>query len=188
MCDESPRLVARDSRPAKNAPLCERQQNQVNIASHDVPESLPRTEVLDPGCEVHIADETDPPGYEIKPTEDSRSGRGFLLVDGKITPNKGGAVRQSQVVVGNGQMHPVSCTFQAAKVAKPIRSVSMICDAGFDVLFTKAEARVRDPQGGHVICTYPRAGALYKGDMRIRTPVHQSFRRQGQSGLSQNHL
>ena len=45
--------------------------------------------------------------------------------------------------------------------------------------FTKTEALVRDPQG-HVVCTYPRAGGLYKGEMRLRNPLHPDFRRQGQ--------
>lgn len=55
-------------------------------------------------------------------------------------------------------------------MSKPVRSVSMICGAGFDVRFAETEASVRDPQGGHEICTYPRAGGLYKGDVRHMTP------------------
>jgi hypothetical protein len=150
------------------------------MASKDIPEFLLHSEVLDSGCEVHIADETDFPGYEIRPTEDSKSGRGFRVADGKVIPNKGEAIPQFEVDGGNGQVHSVSSTFQVAKVSKPLRSVSMICDAGFDVLFTKTEARVRDPQSGHVVCTYQRSGGLYKGEMRLRNPLHPSFRRQGQ--------
>ena len=61
------------------------------MASKDVPESLLRSEVPDSGCEVHIADETDFTGYEIKQTEDSKSGRGPRVADGKVTPIKGEA-------------------------------------------------------------------------------------------------
>ncbi len=117
------------------------------MASHDVPGFLLHTEVLDSGCKVHIADEMDFPGYGVKPTEDSRSGRGFRVADGEIIHNKDEAVPQSQVGGGNGQVHSVSSTFEAAKVPKTLRSVSVICDVGFGVLLTKTEARVRDPQG-----------------------------------------
>ena len=150
------------------------------MASRDVPEFFTHTEVFDSGCDVHIADETDFPGYEITPTEDSKSGRCFRVADGKVIPNKGEAIPQFQVDGGNGQMHSVSSTFQVAKVSQPFRSVSVICDAGFDVLFTETEARVRDPQGGLVTCTYPRSGGLCTGEMRLRTRLHPSFRRQGQ--------
>ena len=103
------------------------------------------------------------PRYQIKPTHDSKSGRGFLVADGKVTPNKGEAIIPFEVDGGVGQVYSVSCTFQVAKVSTPLRSVSMICDAGFDVLFAKTEARVRDHQGGHVVCTCPRSGGLYTG-------------------------
>ena len=42
------------------------------------------------------------------------------------------------------------------------------------------EASVRDPKNGHVTCTYPRARGLYKGEMRLRNPVHPGLGRQGQ--------
>jgi len=159
--------------------LCERESNEVNMAANDVPEFLMHSEVLDSGCEVHIADESDFPGYEVKPTEDSRNNRGFRVADGKVIPNKGEATPQFEVDGLQGRVHALTSTFQVAKVSKPLRSVSMICDAGFDVLFTKTEAQVRDPKE-HVVCTYPRAGGLYKGEMRLRNPLHPSFRRQGQ--------
>ena len=58
------------------------------MASKDVPQFLMHTEVLDSGCEVHVADETDFPGYEVHPADDSRAGRGFNVADGKSIPNK----------------------------------------------------------------------------------------------------
>ena len=69
------------------------------MASKDVPQFLMHTEVLDSGCEVHVADETDSPGYEVQPTDDSRAGRGFNVADGKSIPNKGEAVPQFELVV-----------------------------------------------------------------------------------------
>ena len=114
------------------------------------------------------------------PTEDSRNGRGFRVADGKVIPNKGEATPQFEVDGPEGQLHAITSTFQVAKVSEPFRSVSIICDAGFDVLFTKTEASVRAPSIGKVVCTYERSGGLYKGDMRLRNPVHPGFARPGQ--------
>ena len=63
---------------------------------------------------------------------------------------------------------------------KSRRPVSMICSAGVDVMFMTAGALVRDPEGGHVVYTYPRSGGLYNGGMRLRRPLHPSLGRQGQ--------
>jgi hypothetical protein len=150
------------------------------MASKDVPQFLMYTEVLDSGCEVHVADETDFPGYEIQPTDDSRAGRGFNVADGKSIPNKGQAIPQFEVDGENGGKHDLKSTFQIAKVSKPLRSVSMICDAGFDVLFTSSGAAVRDPKSGKTVCQYVRQGGLYVSDMRLKNPMHPSFGRQGQ--------
>ena len=178
--DESSGLVARDPRPTKNVQLFERDGNQVNMASKDVPQFLMHTEVLDSACEVHVADETDFPGYEVQPTDDSRAGRGFNVADGKSIPNKGEAVPQFELDGENGEKHNLQSKFQIAKVSKPLRSVSMICDAGFDVLFTSTEASVRDPTSGKTVCKYLRQGGLYTGEMRLRNPLHPSFGRPGQ--------
>ena len=56
------------------------------MASKDVEKYILHTEVLDSGCEVHIADGRDLPGYEIKPSVDSRAGRGFKVADGAHIP------------------------------------------------------------------------------------------------------
>ena len=152
----------------------------MNMASKDVEKYLLHTEVLDSGCEVHIADERDLPGYEIKPSVDSRAGRGFKVADGAHIPNKGEASPQFEVDGEQGQVHELISSFQVARVSKPFRSVSMIADAGFDILFTKTHAVVKDPKSGRVICTYQRSGGLYLGEMRRENPLHPSFRRQGQ--------
>ena len=138
------------------------------------------TEVLVSRGEVHIADERDLPGCEIKHSVDSRAGRGFKVADGAQIPNKGEASPQCEVDGEQGQVHELIFSFQVAKVSKPLRSVSMIADAGFDILFAKTHASVKDPKGGRVICTYQRSGDLYVGEMRLKNILHPSFRRQGQ--------
>ena len=103
--DESSRVVVEDSRPTKNADLFEREETQANMASKDIPMYLMHTEELDSGCGVHIADETDFPGYEVKPADDSRAGRGSRVADGKVIPNKGEANPQFEVGGEQGHVH-----------------------------------------------------------------------------------
>ena len=79
---ESSRVAVEDPRPTEIANLFEREGSQVNMASEDVPMYFMRTEVLDSGCEIRIADETDFPGYEVIPTGDSRAGRDFRVAGG----------------------------------------------------------------------------------------------------------
>ena len=95
-------------------------------------------------------------------------------------PNKGEAVPQFELDGKDGDKRDLQSKFQIAKVSKPLRSVSMICDAGFDVLFTSTQASVRDPKSGKTMCTYLRQGGLYIGEMRLKNPMHPSFGRQGQ--------
>ena len=150
------------------------------MAAKDTPMFLMHAGVVDSGCEVHIADETGFSGYEIKPTDDSRAGRGFRVADGKVIPNNGEAIRQFEVDGEEGQVHELLSSFQVATVSQPTKSVSVICDAGFDILLTKTEASVKDPASRRVVCTYPRSGWLCTGEMRLKNHLHQSFRRQGQ--------
>ena len=69
------------------------------------------------------------------------------MADGEVIPDKGEATLQFEVDGLKGQVHALTSTFQVAKVSKPLRSVSVICDAGFDVLFTKTGSLGPDPRG-----------------------------------------
>ena len=89
------------------------------MAAKDIPKSLMHTEVLDSECEVYIADETDFPGYEIRPTDESRAGRGFRVADGKVIPNKGEATPQFELDGEDGSVHELQSSFQFATVANP---------------------------------------------------------------------
>ena len=104
---------------------------------------------------MHIADEVDFPGCQVEPAEDSKSGRGLRVADGKVIPNKGEVQLQFGVDGLQGQVHAITSTSQVANVPKPYRSVSMICDAGFDVLSATAEASARVTGSCHLVCTCP---------------------------------
>ena len=89
------------------------------MASRDVPQFLLQTDVLDSGCEVHVAGGTDFPGYTVHATDDSRAGRGFNDADGKSIPNKGEAVPQFELGGENGETHNLESRFQLAKSQTP---------------------------------------------------------------------
>ena len=89
------------------------------MAPKDVPEFLLHSEVLDSGCEVHIADETGFLGYEVKPTEDSKSGRGSRVADGKVIPNKGGAIFDLKWMVGMGRYIPFPLPSRSPRCRTP---------------------------------------------------------------------
>ena len=72
----------------------------------------------------------------------------------------------------------ISTTFQVSDVTRPLWSVARICDAGFDVIFSKDGARVVS-QKGKVICKFARVGNLYKIKMDLKNPMHKGFTRPG---------
>ena len=80
--------------------------------------------MLDSGCEVHVADGTDFPGYAVHATDDSRAGRGFNVADGKSTPNKGGAV--PQFCTGRGERRETQSRAQVS-VGKSFKTLQ-VCE------------------------------------------------------------
>ena len=74
----------------------------------------------------------------------------------------------------------IASTFQVAKVTRPLWSVGRICDAGFEVKFTKDKATVSDPSG-KAVCELLRKGGLYVAKLHLRNPLHKAagFLRRG---------
>ena len=61
-----------------------------------------------------------------------------------------------------------AASFAVTEVSRPLESVCKICDQDYEVLFTKTEAKVRDPKTGRYIATYPRRGGLYVRTVKAR--------------------
>ena len=72
----------------------------------------------------------------------------------------------------------ISTTFQVSDVARPLWSVARICDAGFEVVFSKTGAKVVDKKGKQ-ICHFQRVGNLYKIKMDMKNQMAKSFGRRG---------
>ena len=76
---------------------------------------------------------------------------------------------------GDGEF--LSC-FQAAKVTRPLLSVTKLTDSGqLHVICKKEEALVIDSQQ-RVLAIFKRNGGLYTAKMKVKNPRFQPFHRQ----------
>ena len=131
-----------------------------------------------------MADPDDAPGYDLAESAGSRMGQHFVGAGGERIANKG--CMDLNLVAPNGSQRGTSLKsrFQAAKVTRPLHSVSKICDEGYEVRFKKDSATVFDERG-KVIAVYARRGGLYVATMKLKpqgdkkTEGPASFRRQG---------
>jgi hypothetical protein len=114
--------------------------------------------------------ELDAPGYQVKPSEGSRSGRGFLVGNGERVSNDGEASLNLRMVDDRGSPFDFKSTFQSAKVTRPLMSVASICRNGYACHFSDTEAQVVDKQG-HTVCSFKRNKGIYVGRMKLRAPA-----------------
>ena len=134
------------------------------------------TEVtLDTGATVHAADRTDFPGHEVKEGAGSRAGQRFQCAGNKMIDNEG-EMFVTMFAPGCGDGELLSC-FQAAKVTRPLLSVTKLTDSGqLHVVCKKEEALVIDSHQ-KVIAIFKRSGGLYTAKMKVRNPRFQPFHR-----------
>ena len=128
---------------------------------------------LDSGACDHVMDvESDAPGYEIRDSASSRRGGCFIVGNGERVSNDGQAILNLETGGGLGQPSQVQhfqSVFQAARVTRPLMSVSRICSNGFQCVFDDKRARVLD-DGGQEVCVFERKGGLYVSRMRLKSP------------------
>ena len=134
--------------------------------------------VLDSGCCAHIMDATqDAPGYQIRESDGSRQGRGFVVGNGERIPNEGEVRLNLEAPSGEVRAQSLQSTFQTARVTRPLMSVSQICDHGYRCIFDKDKALVVDSQmNTKFICE--RRGGLYMSPMKLKAPSPAPFQRQ----------
>ena len=130
--------------------------------------------LLDSGAGEHVANDKDAPGYMVVESRGSKVGQNFVGAGGHKMKNRGEMALALKTPEGRG----ISTTFQVSDVTRPLWSVARICDAGFDVIFSKDGARVVS-QKGKVICKFARVGNLYKIKMDLKNPMHKGFTRPG---------
>ena len=127
---------------------------------------------LDSGAVAHCASPRDLPGTIVvdKTTESRR----FVGANGETITHWGNAKVRLQQSNGNHMCN----IFQVMDVCRPLHSVSMIADQGYDTVFTKTGAVVI-PAGAldHIIAqvnhvaTYKRMGGLYVAEVIPKDPA-----------------
>jgi len=131
---------------------------------------------LDSGAGDHVASPEDVEGFSIVPSEYSRAGRSFVAANGGKIANHGEATVKMRSQKGK----KLASTFQVAQVTRPLYSVSKLCDAGYDVSFSRADAVVR--KNGETVHAFKREGGLYVAEMMIGEDAERpasDFVRQG---------
>ena len=130
---------------------------------------------MDSGAGDHVASPEDVEGFAIEESPNSKAGRNFVAANGGKIRNHG----QATVRMRTGKGRKLASTFQVADVTRPLYSVSKLCDAGYDVKFSKKRATIMD-EHGQPICVFARQGGLYVARMRLRNPKYRGFSMQGQ--------
>ena len=117
--------------------------------------------VLDSGCSDHVMDvEREAPGYLISDSPGSKQGRGFIVGNGERVDNEGQSAFVLESTVRPGESQQFVSTFQAARITRPLMSVSKICSNGFKCLFDEGQARIVDAED-NVACIFEKRGGLY---------------------------
>ena len=139
----------------------------------------------DTGAVAHCSAPKHLPGsISVVQSKDGRV-RNFVGAGGEGIKRYG----EAQVVLEQENGNLVNTTVQVAEVCRSLHSVSQICDAKHEMLFTDREGVVV-PAGtfakllatAKIITRYPRKGGLYVAKMKARNPAAEKtsgFRRQG---------
>ena len=130
--------------------------------------------VLDSGACEHVVDSSMTPGYQVLESEGSRPGSYFLPANGERMPNKGEVHLQL-----NSEGNEILSKFQVAAISKPLWSVGRICDAGYEVRFSKSGAQILHAASGKATGRFKRRNGLYVATMKLRNPKSSTFARQG---------
>jgi len=122
------------------------------------------TVALDSGAVDHVlASEHLPTSAEVCEVTGARVGKSFVAANGQPMRTFGEVILECED--GQGK---TAASFAVTEVSRALQSVSRICDQDLEVLFTKREAKVRDPKSGKFIATYPRRGGLYTRTVKAR--------------------
>ncbi len=135
---------------------------ETNINAADVEREIAVT--LDSGAVDHvICPELLPGQAEVCEVTGSRVGKRLVAANGQPMETYGECVLECEDDTGKS-----AASFAVTEVSRALQSVSRICDQDLEVLFTKTEAKIRDPKTGKFIARYARKGGLYTRAVRVR--------------------
>ena len=113
------------------------------------------------------------PGYGAFVMDSARSKRRqrFVVGSGQRVPNEGQLVLNLEGDLGlNGGKRKMTSTFQVAEVARPLMSVSRVCDKGMRCIFEDTHALIIDKKTGREVAKFERQGGLCLARMRHKQP------------------
>ncbi len=119
---------------------------------------------LDSGAVDHvICTDLLPSSCEIAEVTGTRVGKNFVAANGQPMETFGECILECADNDGT-----CISSFAVTEVSRALQSVSRICDQDLEVLFTKTEAKVRDPRSGKFIARYARRGGLYTRIVKVK--------------------
>ena len=129
--------------------------------------------ILDSGCCDHIMDvEALAPGYAIMESERSRRGGGFIVGNGEKLDDIGEAQLNLEAnLVPTGGPIGFTSTFQAARVTRPLFSVSKICRNGFRCEFDSDQALIIEKATGETVCKFVERNGIYVTTVKLKSPA-----------------
>jgi len=111
----------------------------------------------------------------------ARVGKSFVAANGQPMQTFGECILDCEDSAGVMS----AASFAVTEVSRPLQSVSRICDQDLEVLFTRTEAKVRDPRTGRFLATYQRRGGLYTRTVKVRAGKKPEAAKRNDSGGKQ---
>jgi len=129
---------------------------------------------VDSGASDTVANRDIAPNCEVVPSEGSRKGVKYVAAAGKTIPNEG----EKRVRTETAEGHLCNLKIQITAVNKALLSVSKICDAGHEVIFTKLGGRIVHCETGQVI-NFRRVDGVYRLRLKVVGTASSGFTRPG---------
>jgi hypothetical protein len=129
---------------------------------------------VDSGAADTVGNRDVAPRCKVVPSQGSRSGVKYVAAAGKIISNEG----EKNVQTETDEGHLCGIKIQIAQVNKALLSVSKICDAGHDVLFTKDGGQIIHKETGHVV-KFRRVDGVYRLRLKVLRENSSGFTRPG---------
>ena len=143
------------------------------------PPTYPVQIILDSGASEHVASREDFPGYEVKESHGSKTGKHYTGASGHRIRNEGESNVQMIVPAGKKGPNQLSAVFQVAQVTRPLMSVSKICkDGRYDVLCRDDKAYILCRESKGVVAEFEKHNGLYVSTVQVKNPK-QCFHRKG---------
>jgi len=129
---------------------------------------------VDSGAADTVGNKEVAPNCKVVPSYGSRNGIKYVAAAGKVISNEG----EKNVKTKTAEGHMCGIKIQVAQVNKALLSVSKICDAGHEVLFTKDGGKIVHQETGQVV-QFRRVDGVYRLRVKVIRETGSGFPRPG---------